>query len=397
VYRASVKFFGITAVSLSDIIVNNVATTRFSLNGINFKDCIRCEVHGVVVAQGGGAVISALPVLLYAGNGIEFDNNSTNGVVDGVTVSEIFDSCISPQTYVSSQTMSIITIRNSVMDKCGFAGVEVSVLSNGGTTGSSIANVTLSGLTITNAGKGWSDRRYGSEGYGIRIIADSGAGSMSNVQVDTTTISGSAGDGVKLAGDIGTVNLHRMNIKNSSFNGITMADPGATSLKLHLTSSLVHDNTGYGILYNSPTAAGFELFQNTFSNNTGSNLVVLSQSGTAKIQNNIFYSSTADIYAASTFAGAVVVDNNCYNNFANMISYNGVAYSTVADFHTAYPTFESNGLGGIVGLTDPAAGNFALTGSSQCKSLGGSGLGVTTDYSGYLFANPPSGGAYQYR
>jgi hypothetical protein len=396
-YRASVKFYGITSVSLSDIIVNNVETTRFSLHGINFIGCVRCEAHDVVVSRGGGAVISPSP-LLYAGNGIEFDNNSTNGVVDGAAVSDIFDSCISPQTYASSQTMSSITIKNSTVDKCGFAGVEVSVLSNGGTTGSSIVGVTLSGLTVTNSGKGWSGRRYGTEGNGIRIIADAGAGSMSNVQVDTTTIDGSVGDGIRLAGNIGTINLHRMNIRNN-VDGISLLDPvgAATSDKLHLTSSLVHHNTRYGISYYSPTAAGFELYQNTFSENAGSNIAVFSQNGIAKLRNNIFYGSTAHLYAAAAFAGDVVMDNNCYNNFANMISYNGApAYSTATAFQIA-TGFETNGIGGTVGLNNPAAGNFALTFSSQCKTLGSSAVGVTTDFSGYLFASPPSSGAYQYR
>jgi hypothetical protein len=395
VYRASIKFYGITAMSLSDVIVKNVETTRFSLNGINFVNCIRCGAYGSVVSKGGGAIIAAS---LYAGNGIEFDNNSTNGVVDGAVVSEIFDSCISPQTYASSQTMSSITIKNSTVDKCGFAGVEVSVLSNGGTTGSSISGVTLSGLTITNSGKGWSGRRYGSEGHGIRIIADAGAGTMSGVQVDTTTIDGSAGDGIRLAGNVGTVNLHRMNIRNN-VDGISLLDPAgvATSDKLHLTSSLVHHNTRYGISYYSPTAAGFELYQNTFSENAGSNIAVFSQSGIAKLRNNIFYGSTAHLYAAAAFAGDVVMDNNCYNNFANMISYNGApAYSTVAAFQIA-TGFETNGLGGTVDLNNPATGNFALKVSSDCKTLGNSSVGVTTDFSGYLFASPPSSGAYQYR
>jgi hypothetical protein len=394
VYRASVRFFGVAAVSMHDIVVKNVETRRFSLNGINFKDCIRCEAHGVVVSRGGGAMIAPN---LYAGNGIEFDNSSSNGVVDGAVVSEIFDSGISPQTYISNQTMTSITIKDSSMDKCGFAGVEVSVLSNGGSTGSSIAGVVLSGLTIANAGKGWSGRRYGSEGNGIRIRADTGAGTMGNIQVDTTTISGSAGDGVSLAGEIGTVNLHRMNIKNNAFNGIILAEPSATSLKVHLTSSLVHDNALYGFVYNAPAAAGFELLQNTFSNNAGSNLVVLGQANTAKIQNNLLFGSTAQIYTNFVLAGAVI-DNDCYNEFAGMISYNNSApYDTVAAFRAAYPAYEANGMGGTVGLANPATGDFTLLSGSDCKTRGSASVGVTVDYSGYAFANPPSSGAYQFR
>jgi hypothetical protein len=394
VYRASAKFFGITATSLSDVILRNVQATRFSLNGINFLNCNRCAVYGAVVTQGGGATITTD---LYAGNGIEFDNDSASGIVDGATVSEIFDSCISPQTYESNRHMSSISIKNAMLDKCGFAGVEVSVLSNGGALGSSITGVTLSGLTVTNTGKGWSGIRYGSEGHGIRIIADAGAGTMSGVQIDTTTITGSAGDGVKLAGNIGTANMHRMNISGNA-NGITLRDAAGTNGRLRLTSSLVHHNSGFGIFYDSPTAAGFELYQNTFSENTVSNIAVLSQSGSAKLRNNIFYSATAHLYAATAFAGDVVMDNNCYNDFANMISYNGApSYATVADFHAANPGLESNGVGGTVGLGNPATGDFTLKPSSDCKSLGSTAAGIAFDYSGYSFTSPPSSGAYQYR
>jgi hypothetical protein len=393
VYRASVKFFGITAASRSDVTVRNVQATRFSLNGINFVDCVRCAVYGVVVTQGGGATIAAN---LYAGNGIEFDNDSSSGVVDGADVSEIFDSCISPQTYASGKTMSSISISNATLDRCGFAGVEVSVLSNGGSTGSSISGVTLSGLTITDAGKGWSGRRYGSEGNGIRIIADAGAGTMSGIAVDTTTVSGAAGDGIRLAGNIGTVALHRIEVTGNT-DGISMPDPAGTTGKLLLTSSLVHHNARYGLAYNSPSAAGFELYQNTFAENAGANIVVFSQAGTAKLRNNLFFSATAQLYAAAAFAGDMAMDNNCYNDLANMISYNGSAYNSLAAFHAAVPALETNGVAGAVGLNNVAAGDFTLTGASVCKTSGSAAVGVASDYSGYAFASPPSSGAYQFR
>lgn len=393
-YRASVKFYGIAATALSDVTIRNVAITRFSLHGVGFADCIRCSVYNTTVTQGGGATIAAG---LYAGNGIEFGNTSANGVVDGVTVSDIFDSGISPQTFASNQTMSSISIGNSTISNCGFAGVEVSVLSNGGAfTGSAINGVTLSGLTINNSGKGWSGRRYLTEGNGIRIMADAGAGTMSNVRVSTTTISGSAGDGIKLAGEIGNVVLHRMNINTNAYFGISVAEPTATSLKLTLTSSLVHHNTSNGIIFNAPNAAGFELYQDTISDNGVINLAVLNQAGTAKIQNNIFYSSSpmTHLYSATALVGTVAVDNNCYNNHVHMFGYIAT-YDTVAAFNTA-TGFEVNGAGGFVGLTNPAS-NFMLTASSICIARGSSAAGIADDYSGYVFANPPSSGAYQYR
>ena len=78
-----------------------------------------------------------------------------------------------------------------------------------------------------------------------------------------------------------------------------------------------------------------------------------------------------------------------------MFGYNSVAYSTVADFNAA-TGFEANGIGnGIVGLSDPANGDFSLLAGSSCIALGDNSVGVAEDYSGAAFANPPSSGAYQ--
>lgn len=394
VYRASVKLFGIDATSKSDITVKNVDITRFSLHGVQYKDCIRCEVYNSTITKGGGAVVATAPIL-YAGNGIEYDNTSSNGVVDGVAVSDIFDSGISPQTWLSDQVMSSISIKNAQISSCGFAGIEVSVLDNGGRTNSTMTGVLISRVTITNSGRGWSGRRYGTEGYGIRVVADNGAGSISNVQIDTTSISGSMGDGVKLAGDISNVSMHRMNITDND-NGISLQETTATSAKLRLTSSLIHHNRGYGISYNSPTAAGFELFQNTLSENTTINMAVFNWNGaaSAKIQNNIFYGSSAHLYSALTLTGAVI-DNNCYSEHLNMIGYGETTYNLVSAF-TGSTGLEAHGVGGTVDMTDPANEDFALLNSSICKTLGSSSVGVTEDYTGFSFAAPPSSGAYQY-
>lgn len=400
-YRASRKFFGISATSKSSISIKNVQVQRFSLNGTNYVDCANCTVSNVVAKQGGGAVILvSLPSSnLYAGNGVECDKSCSNILFENLTVSEIFDSGISPQTYGNNQTASNITIQNSTVDKAGFAGVEVSVLSNGGTTGSSISNVTVSGLTITNSGKGWSGQRYGSEGHGMRIIADTGAGIMSNVLVQDSTVSGSAGDGIKLSGEIGTVTLRRIKAKTNNY-GINVSASVATSatLKLVLTTSLIFNNSNYGVHFNAPSAAGFNLYHNTFYNNSTINFAVFNQAGQARLQNNIFYSSgaMAHLYVAATLAGATV-NSNCYNNQAGMIGYNSASYATVSSFNAA-TVFEAGGYGGAgVDMSNPGGEAFTLLSSSACKILGVSGLDVTQDYSLYTYASPPSSGAYQYR
>lgn len=394
-YRASKKLYGIRAVGKSNISIKNVQIQRFSLNGVSYEACDTCTVSSVVVKQGGGAVISASP-LLYAGNGVECDNACSNILIDHVTVSDIFDSGISAQTSASNQTATNITIQDATVDNAGLAGVEISALSNGGSSGSSLSNVIVSGLAISNSGKGWSGRRNGTEGHGIRIVAESNAGTMSNIQVLDSSISGSAGDGIRLGGEIGAVTITRARVKNNNV-GINVADASATSLKLVLTTSLIYRNNSYGVNFDVPFGAGFNLFHNTFYDNTTINFAVPGQLGQARLQNNLFHSSAAmtHLNVASVLLNGVV-DNNCYNDQSNMFSYGGIAYSTVAEFAAA-TAFEANGVGGpLVDLTNAPGEDFTLLPTSQCIASGASGLGIALDYAMHNYASPPSSGAYQF-
>lgn len=398
-YLVSRKLYGVSAIDKSDILIQNVTIARFSLNGINFQNCQNCSVKNVTISNGGGVYLannpSGTPSYIYGGNGIEYDTNSSGGVVDGATISGIFDSGISPQTYGNSQTSSGITFQNSTIDTCGFAGVEISILSNGGTIGSQIKDIKMSGLTITNSGKGWSGRRYGTEGNGIRIQADAGAGTISGIVLQTSTITGSAGDGVKVVGEVGVVTLGRLKVNNNSI-GIEALDPTGHSLRLDLSSSIIYNNTGGGIVFNAPNAGGFTIQQNTFANNPPINFSIYSQAGRAKIQNNIFYSTVAltHVYSAAPLKGEVAVNNNCYNEMMNMFGYGSTAYSTVSAFKTA-TGFESHGLGGNVNFVNPGGEDFHLQSNSQCRSLGDSSIGISTDYAGSSFGSPPASGALE--
>ncbi len=283
------------------------------------------------------------------------------------------------------------------MAQCGFAGVEISILSNQATnTNSRIDGVSLDSINVDSAGKGWSGRRYKIDGHGLRIIADNGAGSMSNITVVNVTISNSAGDGIKLAGELNAVNLHRVRTNNNDETGINVASPVATSLRLDLSSSVIDGNGNYGLSYNAPSAAGFKIFHTTFYENTTINLAVFNQSGIADIRNNLFSSSTAmtHLFSAAALISATI-NNNCYNDTSNMFGYNGSAYSSVNSFNLA-TGFDASSIGnGVVGMTDPANGNFNLTPASSCQALGDASVAVTNDYSNAAFSTPPASGAYE--
>lgn len=403
-YQVSKKISGITAKNLTDIAVNNVSVLNYSLHGIQFENCTRCKVENSTIKNIGGAVVNLTPPLIYAGNGIEFANSSKTGEVSNVTVSDIFDSCLTVQTFESNQAASDFTISNSTLSKCGFAGIEISVLSNGGTTGSTLDNVTLSGLTIQTSGKGWSGQRYGTEGNGIRIKADSSAGTISGVTITSSEITTSINNGISLAGQSNVVTLRKLKIHTNDQVGILLQDGSATNLKLDLATSLIYDNGSYGIHYNSLIAAGLSIIHNSFVNNSTSvtpkiNMAISNQANTAKIQNNLFYSSTdplTHLYAPNGLVG-VTLDNNCYNDRTNMFNYSGDVYSTVATFRTG-KSFEINGVGDLIAadFTNAGSSDFTLTGGSACESIGLSGTGIIKDYVDTTYASPPSSGAYQY-
>ena len=400
-YRASKKFFGIRAIDINNITIENIHITRFSLHGIEFKNCRGCAVSNSQVDNGGGTVITIVGPentnYLYAGNGIEFGLSSTETSIDTVTVSNIFDSCISPQTYDNQQIAADQIYTNMTLARCGFAGVEISVLSNDGRTGSTISNISITNSNITAMGKGWSGRRYGSEGHGIRIQADVGAGSIANSLISQTSISGVAGDGIRIVGDTGTTTVRQTSITASAGNGIRMFSEASGSSKLQLNTSLIYNNGEDGLNYNCPDCQGLNIYHNTFYDNSKINLAIFGQSNEALIKNNLFFSSTAmtHLYVSQTLAGGDV-DHNCYNDSSNLFGYNDTAYSTVVAFNNG-TGFEVNGLGnGTVGLTEPENENFTLTSNSSCKNMGIIGIGISSDYAGENYNTPPSAGAYQF-
>ncbi len=395
-FQASKIYTAIKAENLSNITISNIEIRQFSLHGISFQNCTNCNVDKVTITQVGGAIIAPS---LYAGNGIEYGNSSSNGTVCNVIISEIFDSCLSPQTYVSNQVLSHIAFKDSNLSKCGFAGIEISVLDNGGTTGSSIDGIDIENVKISDTGKGWSGARYTTEGYGIKIKADDTAGTITSTSITRSEISGAVQDGIYIYGETGVTTITRSSIHNNKAYGISLsALVTQTTPKLIIHSSLIYKNKSYGVYYNASNAGGFDLYQNTFYDNHLINLALFAYPNKTFIKNNIFFSSSTmtHIYATSTLASGAI-DHNCYNNVTNMFGYNAAAYSRVSDF-TTDTGFEADGYGGSQTdiIHDPDNKDFTLTASSGCIGLGDSSVNVTKDYTGSNFAVPPSSGAYEH-
>ncbi len=398
IYRISRLVTGITAKELSGISISDIEIRRFSLHGIQFNRCIRCNADNVTISRVGGAVVVTSPTAIYAGNGIEYANTSSSGRIENVSVSEVFDSCLTVQTFESGQTASNFTFSGASLDRCGFAGIELSVLDNGGTSGSMLQNISLSDQQISDTGKGWSGRRYGTEGHGIRIKADAGAGMIDTITIERSQISRSAGSGIYLGGETEGIELHRIESAHNDESGMQMIDASATRLEATLGSSLIHGNGAYGVTVNAPSANDLQIYHTTFHDNTPINLAVFGAPSMLTVENNLFSgnASITDIYAAAMLSNTLI-DHNCYEDQPNMFGYDGSAYAGVAAF-TAATGFESNGTGtGSIALNDPGAGDFTLAATSSCIGLGTAGTGVSEDYNSLPFSEPPDSGAFVYR
>lgn len=405
--EVSRRLFGINGDNQSYITIQNVHIRYASLHGIVFANSNNITISNCTLEKLGGAVIISNPSIIQAGNGIEFGNSCSNCTVSGCTVSDIFDSGISPQTYDSNSTALNFIFTGCTVTRCGFAGVEIVILSNSGTTGSSISNVKVQDIEIIDCGKGWSGIRWDTEGRGIKVDADVGAGQLSDVLIERCSISGSAGEGVYIGGDAGVVTIHRSRINNNNLDGVSASSIG-TTLGLNLSSSLIYsngDNDGAkdknGISFNVPSGQGFNIYHNTFYNNAFLGFAVWNHSGDANFINNTFYNSVASSYLYSIALAGAVIDFNCYyEHGTTIIGYDSIPYSEISNGSTGFAdvtSFEANGTGSDPQLTDPANGIFTLQNtSSPCYQAGDSTTNITTDFAGNSFKNPPSIGAYEF-
>lgn len=374
-YRVSIRLVGITVEDQAYVSIKNITIEEFSLNGIGFANCDGCTVSGGTIRRIGGAYIfnnpSGLPDYIYAGNGIDYSNSSKNGNVAGVTFSEVFDNCLAVETWKNNQLAENFTFANLTMDRCGFAGVEITTLTNDSTSGSAIKGITISSSTIRNSGAGWSGKRYGTEGHGIRIVADEGAGTITGVTIQKSDIRNSAGNGIDIAGEVGEVKLDTLSLSANGEYGIEFSAANAQTSLLNLTHSKIYNNAKYGIAFNAPKSEGLKIAGNTFYNNGQIHIGIFGQDGVANIEKNVFSGSVplSHLYSLTVLSNPTI-DTNCYTEGINMVGYNNIAVNSVKELQDQLG-FEKNGIGtDRIDFVDVQKGNFTLTKNSICAGKG---------------------------
>ncbi len=406
VMEVSRRLHGIHGNSSSYITIENIHVRYVSLHGIEFSDSSNISVKSCTVEKLGGAFIFSAPPDIFAGNGIEFGNSSSNCLVEETTVRDIFDSGISPQTYESNQSASNFTFRNNTISRCGYAGIEVSVLYVSGNTDSSIDGVSISGTAISESGNGWSGIRYGNKGVGIIIDANSSSldGNMtrtiSNVSISDTTVNSAEGEGIYLTGNSGTVTIRRTLVTGCDRHGIYAVDAGNSDLVLDLAVSIIKENGtisgGYsGIAFNAPNAAGYTIVHNTISGNSDYNMYLTGATGSTDLTNNIFNSVVAaHLVVAGALTSGSYISGNCFREYGfDTLNYLGTPYGTAADMDTGVTESQYN-----TGDSDLLLNaDLTLQGTgSPCYTSGVTGTGITTDYTGSSYRTSPSSGAYEY-
>ncbi|NLV66214.1 MAG: hypothetical protein GXY14_00930, partial [Spirochaetes bacterium] len=242
--------------------------------------------------------------------------------------------------------------------------------------------------TITSCGDGFSGVRYGSEGRGIKIKADDDAGTLSGVSVEQCTVESSEA-GVFVSGNTDDVIIKRCKFASNGYGVVAYDVQASSTLKIAVQSSLFLANSiGFG--FHVAHGNGFELYNNTFIDNTLCGIGVSAHSGIAKIKNNILYSSSVVRQFESIALTSAEINYNCYTSGAGFIRYNSTDYNDLAAW---------DDLGFDLNSTTDSPDldlNFRPGADAVCRNGGVLIPGVATDYYGDSFKNPPTIGAVEY-
>lgn len=397
VMEVSRRYYGIHGTNSSYIKIENFQLRNISLHGIQFSDSSHIDVSDCEIRNIGGAHLGSG---IYAGNGIEFGNKSSDCSVINTIVENIFDSGVSPQTYDSSQNAARFVYSGLTISKCGFAGIEIAVLYNGSSVNSSIDGVTISDSEIFDCGKGFSGIRYGNEGRGIKIKGDGGSLEVRNITINNVTIRDGESQGIAVEGRSLNITVKRCMVSGNKKDGIKASSTDRVNLSV--SSSVITSNatggSAYGISVNlTESASSLSLIHNTLYDNTACELAIFGYSGSGiKIMNNLFHSSASvpHIYSAVVFPSGSSITYNWFKEFNNMISYNSTSCNNIVNFQSVCSYALSN-IAGSSPLMNSTTFRLSST-SSDCYHAGLSGTGITLDRLGRSFATPPTIGAFEY-
>ncbi|MBI4062752.1 MAG: right-handed parallel beta-helix repeat-containing protein [Elusimicrobia bacterium] len=378
----------VQAASISYVNIENITLQRAAFHCARFASVDNIHINSVVLSQCGGRYLPGAG--LSAGNGVEWQDATTNSSLTNSSVVEMFDTGASPQMNNSNFVMDNLTISNNVFDLNGMWGVEVSIplaYSN-----SSIRNITIANNTVKRTGKGWSSRG----GTGVGIFNATSGTQIENVMVNNNTIADNLKSGILVTGHSGPVTISRNDIHNNGEDGIFLYDnTAASNFDARVNYNLVYSNSklagGWaGLRYYAPFGRGYQIYNNTFYDNgdftlSNPNVAILDNASTGTIKNNIFYGIAGLAFFASVSISTMAsFDHNLYwSPSAFTIYYNGSLYSNsqFPAYQAAVGANEGHGLAADPLLINAAAGSFGLRHGSPAINAGIE-VGLTSDFSG---------------
>lgn len=336
--EVSRRYFGIRGAGVNNITIKDIEVKWASMHGISFEDSSGCIIDACTVRESGGTALAGT----FVGNGIEFGNSSKKCMVRNCTATDIFDSGFTVQTYNTNKSASDIIFENVKAEKCGFAGIEIAVLSVAGANSSNVKNILMRSAQVIGSGTGWSQSRNG-QGTGIKINADPGYGnSVSGVIVDKSSVTSCSGKGIWAYGETGKIQIFNSKIFDNTQEGILIQDLNSVSTGLILGDSQIlsnginrGDKDKCGVVYHAPKGAGAEITGNKFNDNGFIGLMIPDPpSGQIKIKKNIFDSSSVKthFYSGGSLEGADIGMNEYREHGGDIIGFNGKGYKKVNDF-----------------------------------------------------------------
>lgn len=195
----------------------------------------------------------------YLGNGVEIAGASARLTVRDSTLTDIFDSCVSPQAYLWSDfTIEDVSITGNDLRRCGLAGVEVTVWA----VAAAQRSVVVEANTIVDIGGGWAGRYNTNHmgGVGVVAMAPDPSSTISELSIRGNEISGGTLDGIALGFDAGHVVIDGNMIRDNAGVGVFAWDDDAeTTTSARLTNNTITGHGGSGVSFALAGGPGVEV------------------------------------------------------------------------------------------------------------------------------------------
>ncbi|HGX92822.1 MAG TPA: right-handed parallel beta-helix repeat-containing protein, partial [Candidatus Tenderia sp.] len=155
----------------------------------------------------------------YLGNGVEIAGASARITLRDSTLTDIFDSGVSPQAYLWSDfAIEDVHIVGNRIERCGLAGVEVTVWAQD----AALRDIVIENNSLTEMGGGWAGQYNTNNinGVGIVAMAPDPSSAISGLVIRGNTITRGTLDGIALGFDTGHVVIDRNILQDNAGVGV---------------------------------------------------------------------------------------------------------------------------------------------------------------------------------